>query len=39
LLLAASKIHATQQRLYNTDDAREGVRSFIEKRAARFTGR
>ena len=30
---------ATQQRLYNTEDAREGVQSFIEKRAARFQGR
>lgn len=30
---------ATQQRLYNTEDAKEGVQSFIEKREARFQGR
>lgn len=29
----------TQTRLSNTEDAAEGVRSFVEKRAARFTGR
>jgi enoyl-CoA hydratase len=29
----------TQTRLANTEDAAEGVRSFVEKRAARFTGR
>jgi len=29
---------ATQQRLYNTEDAKEGVQSFIEKREARFQG-
>ena len=38
-LVAASKILATQQRLYNSEDAKEGVQSFIEKRAARFVGR
>lgn len=38
-LVAASRILATQQRLYNTDDAKEGVQSFVEKRSARFSGR
>lgn len=38
-LVAASKILSTQHRLYNTEDAREGVLSFQEKRAARFVGR
>jgi enoyl-CoA hydratase len=38
-LVAASKIAATQHRLYNTEDAKEGVQSFVEKRAARFQGR
>jgi enoyl-CoA hydratase/carnithine racemase len=28
-----------QQRLARTQDAAEGVRSFMEKRAAQFTGR
>ena len=36
---AQAKIIATQQRLYNTDDAKEGVQSFVEKRDARFVGR
>ncbi len=30
---------AIQQRLANTEDAREGVQSFIERRAGRFQGR
>lgn len=38
-LVAASKIQATQLRLYNTEDAKEGVQSFVEKRTARFLGR
>lgn len=36
---AYSKIAATQARLYNTEDAKEGVQSFIEKRPARFQGK
>jgi enoyl-CoA hydratase/carnithine racemase len=36
---AQAKIIATQQRLYSSEDAREGVQSFVEKRAARFVGR
>jgi enoyl-CoA hydratase len=36
---AAAQITATQQRLYNTEDAAEGVLSFTEKRDARFVGR
>jgi len=36
---AVERIIPTQQRLYNTEDAKEGVRSFAEKRAARFEGR
>ena len=30
---------ATARRLYNSEDAKEGVQSFLEKRDARFTGR
>jgi hypothetical protein len=36
---AAAEILATQQRLYNSEDAKEGVQSFLEKREARFAGR
>jgi enoyl-CoA hydratase/carnithine racemase len=36
---AVAKIAATQKRLYNSEDAKEGVRSFSEKRPARFIGR
>ena len=36
---AQSTVAATQQRLYNSEDGKEGVESFVEKRAARFTGR
>jgi enoyl-CoA hydratase/carnithine racemase len=36
---AFAKIQSTQQFLYNTEDAKEGVQSFVEKRAAKFVGR
>lgn len=36
---AYAKIASTQRRLYNTEDAQEGVQSFIEKRDAHFVGR
>jgi enoyl-CoA hydratase/carnithine racemase len=38
-LEAMADFVAVQQRLARTEDAAEGVRSFVEKRAARFTGR
>lgn len=38
-VLAMQDFIATQQRLAASEDAAEGVRSFAEKRAARFTGR
>lgn len=38
-LTAYSKIQSTQAFLYNTEDAKEGVQSFVEKRAAKFVGR
>jgi enoyl-CoA hydratase len=38
-LTAMQEFALVQQRLANSDDAAEGVRSFVEKRAARFTGR
>jgi enoyl-CoA hydratase len=37
-LVAMHDFMDVQQRLSNSDDAAEGVRSFVEKRAARFTG-
>jgi enoyl-CoA hydratase/carnithine racemase len=36
---AVADLLPEQQRLAKTDDAAEGVRSFVEKRPARFTGR
>ena len=37
-MAAMREFETTQKRLANSDDAAEGVRSFVEKRAARFTG-
>ena len=38
-LAAMEEFVAVQQALSRSDDAAEGVRSFVERRAARFTGR
>lgn len=38
-LEAMAELVPVQQRLSRTDDAAEGVKSFVEKRAARFTGK
>ena len=38
-LAAMEEFIEVQQRLANTEDAAEGVRSFVERRPARFTGR
>ncbi len=36
---AYEQVAPTQRRLYNSEDAKEGVQSFLEKRDARFVGR
>jgi enoyl-CoA hydratase len=38
-IAAMQEFIEVQQRLSNTEDAAEGVRSFVEKRPAQFTGR
>jgi enoyl-CoA hydratase len=38
-LAAMQDFISTQQRLSNSEDAKEGVRSFVEKRPAKFTGK
>jgi enoyl-CoA hydratase/carnithine racemase len=38
-LVAMHEFISVQKTLANSEDAKEGVQSFIEKRAARFTGK
>jgi enoyl-CoA hydratase/carnithine racemase len=38
-LAAMGEFIEVQTRLANTDDAKEGVKSFVERRPAKFTGR
>jgi enoyl-CoA hydratase/carnithine racemase len=38
-LVAMHEFISVQKTLSNSEDAKEGVQSFIEKRAARFTGK
>lgn len=37
-IAAMQEFIGTQQRLSNSEDAKEGVRSFVERRPAKFTG-
>ena len=36
---AIAAIPAIHERVMGTEDAKEGIRSFVERREARFTGR
>jgi enoyl-CoA hydratase/carnithine racemase len=38
-LVAMHEFISVQKSLANSEDAKEGVQSFIEKRAAQFTGK
>jgi enoyl-CoA hydratase/carnithine racemase len=38
-LVAMHEFISVQKTLSNSEDAKEGVQSFVEKRAARFTGK
>ena len=37
-MASMGEFEATQQRLANSEDAKEGVRSFVERRPAKFVG-
>ena len=37
-MASMGEFEATQQRLANSEDAAEGVRSFVERRPAKFVG-
>ena len=36
---AVDAIAQVRERVMNSEDAREGIRSFVERREARFTGK